>query len=449
MSLEHRTVALVEDDAIMGESLVERLVLEGARVVWMRSVAEAFARLPGCGADVVLCDIRLPDGLGEDVFETVAETGAAPPFLFITAHADIDQAVRLMRRGALDYVTKPFALPDLLARLGQALPPLLEPGEATLGVSPEMRRLETLLRRVAGLPMPALLVGETGVGKEVCARTLHERGRAAKRPFMAVNCAAIPADLMESELFGHEKGAFTGAAARHHGYAERAKDGVLFLDEIGDLDLRLQAKLLRLVEEKTFQRVGGEATLPFAARLVCATNVDLGARVRDGRFREDLYYRINVVTLEIPPLRRRREDVPWLARAFFDRFVADSATHDDARATRLEGLHPLALEALAAHDWPGNVRELRNRVERAVALASGPWITPGDLFPERKWARGETGEALIAPLDIVREDAERRQIIRALEVAGGVGPAASALGISRTTMWEKMRRLQIAAPGAS
>ena len=449
MSLEHRSVALVEDDEIMGESLVERLTLEGAEVAWMRCVAEGLARLPGCGADVVLCDIRLPDGLGEAVFAAAAESGAAPPFLFLTAYADIDQAVSLMRRGARDYVTKPFEMPDLLARIRQALPPLLEPGEATLGVSPEMRRLETLLRRVAALPMPALLVGETGVGKEVCARTLHERGRAAKRPFMAVNCAAIPSDLMESELFGHEKGAFTGAGARHHGYAERAKDGVLFLDEIGELDLRLQAKLLRLVEERTFERVGGETPLPFAARLVCATNVDLAARVRDGRFREDLYYRINVVTLEIPPLRRRREDVPWLAQAFFARFAADRAAHAGGDAPRLEGFHPLALEALAAHAWPGNVRELRNRVERAVALAAGPWITPGDLFPERRWARGDTGEALIAPLEIVREDAERRQIIRALEVAGGIGPAASALGISRTTMWEKMRRLQIPPPGGS
>lgn len=446
MSLERRMIALVEDDVIMGESLVERLGLEGAVVTWFRTAEEAKSQLHLVGADLVLCDIRLPDGLGEEVFAAAVAAGDAPPFLFITAFGDIDQAVRLMRDGARDYVTKPFAIADLVERIAQALPPLQSPSEAVLGVSPEMRRLEALLRRVANVPMPALLIGETGTGKEVCARFLHERGRNRAGPFMAVNCAAIPTELMESELFGHEKGAFTGAGGRHLGYAERAAEGVLFLDEIGDLDIKLQGKLLRLLEARSFQRVGGETALPFSARLICATNADLGERVHSGRFREDLFYRINVVTLDVPPLRRRRDDVPWLAQAFFERIRADLAVQDPEDDRALMGFHPLALDSLAEHEWPGNVRELRNRVERAVALAAGPWITPGDLFPERRWAPAGLAESLIAPLEIVREDAERRQILRALKVAGAIGPAATALGISRTTMWEKMRRLAIEPP---
>ena len=225
-----------------------------------------------------------------------------------------------MRNGAGDYLTKPFEMSAFLSRLGQLLRPTVPSGAAVLGVSRQMLDIQRLLQRIGHLSAPVLLTGETGVGKEVCARYLHGQRAPAPGPFVAVNCAAIPKDLMESELFGHEKGAFTGASSRHLGYAERARDGILFLDEIGELDLKLQTKLLRLLEDRAFHRLGGESEVPFKARLVCATNADLEARIRAGGFREDLYYRINVLTVPVPPLRDRPDDVEWLAVRFADAF---------------------------------------------------------------------------------------------------------------------------------
>jgi DNA-binding NtrC family response regulator len=242
---------------------------------------------------------------------------------------------------------------------------------------------------------------------------------------------------MESELFGHERGAFTGAHAQHKGYAERAGGGMLFLDEIAELPLPLQAKLLRLIEERAFTRVGGERKIPFKARLVCATNCDLNAAVRDGRFRLDLLHRINTVSIEIPALRQRPEDIPTLMELFFDQFSAE--LNSDVR-----GFASLTIDAALEHSWPGNVRELRNRVERALALSYGQWIMPTDLFPEQATGRDGETVAPLATLSEAREVAERRQIQRALrESAGRVTRAAELLGISRTTLWEKMRRLGI------
>jgi DNA-binding NtrC family response regulator len=358
----------------------------------------------------------------------------------VTAFGDIGQAVRLMRNGAGDYVTKPFDTAAFLARLIQLLRTRPTPGGAVLGVSPDMRAVERLLQRIAKLTMPVLVTGETGSGKEVCARFLHGVGAGATGPFMAVNCAAIPKDLMESELFGHERGAFTGATSRHRGYAERAGTGTLFLDEIGDLDLKLQTKLLRLVEDRTFHRVGGEETVPFKARLVCASNANLDKKVRAGLFREDLLYRINVLSVPVPPLRQHRDDIEWLANRFFAQFTSE-------QETELRGLSALAVESLQEHAWPGNVRELRNRMERAVALALGGWIMPGDLFPE---VRDKPVDAVadVLSLAATRDAAERRQIQHALKCSGGqIADAAARLGISRTTMWEKMRRHGIEADG--
>jgi transcriptional regulator with PAS, ATPase and Fis domain len=253
------------------------------------------------------------------------------------------------------------------------------------------------------------------------------------RPFMAVNCAAIPGDLLESELLGHEKGAFTGASQRHLGYAERAGEGILFLDEIGELRSELQAKLLRLIEDKSFYRVGGERPIPFNGRLVVATNADLPKLVQAGRFREDLYYRINVVSVRIPPLRERQQDIPWL----MERFFAESAGRME---TSLKGISSLAEEAALSYAWPGNIRELRNRMERAVALGLGQWVMPGDMFPEQ--SEGMASAMQMGSLEDVRQSAEKRHIIRALLATNGEVVAASKLlGIGRTTLWEKMRRL--------
>ncbi|MBH0236748.1 sigma-54-dependent transcriptional regulator [Methylobrevis albus] len=434
MSLEGRTIDVVEDDPIMGESLMQRLAIEGATVRWWRDGREALGGIRRDAPEAVVCDIRLPDASGEDVFHEIVARRDAPPFLFITGHGDVDQAVRLLRGGAGDYVLKPFEMGDFLKRLTSILPPRQDGATGVLGVSRPMQAMERTLRKLAKGRTTVLMTGETGSGKEVAARFLHGLG-GADVPFMAVNCAAIPANLMEAELFGHERGAFTGATQRHLGYAERAREGTLFLDEIGDLDLALQAKLLRLLEDRTFHRVGGEQALPFKARVVAATHADLAALVRDGRFREDLYYRIAVITVGLPPLRERPEDVRWL----LDRFVAATLAET---GSDLAGLSALAEDAALAHAWPGNVRELRNRVERAVALSLGPWISPGDLFPER-WAEA-ADDGRMPSLEEIRHAAEKRHIHRALEFTGGeILATAEALGISRTTLWEKMKKFEI------
>ncbi len=436
MLLENRRIALIEDDPIMGESLVQRLELEGAAVAWWRSATEALHGLPTSAADAVICDIRLPDGSGEDVYRKTSQTGRHHPFLFITGYGDVSQAVRLMRQGAHDYVTKPFEMSEFLDRLHQILGPGQTDADPVLGLSRAMREAQAFLARAARVASPLLVTGETGVGKEVVTRYLHALRAKPSGPFMAVNCAALPPDLMESELFGHERGAFTGAQAQHLGYAERAGNGILFLDEIGDLAPKLQGKLLRLIEDRSFHRVGGERAIPFKARLVCATNTDLETKVATGAFREDLYYRINVLSLPIPPLRDRNADIVWL----MDRFYIDLAA---GMETEARGFSAAAYIAASAHAWPGNVRELRNRIERALALCEQDWITPADLFPERA-SDAAIGATAGPSLAEAREATERWVIIAALDEAGrDVERAADRLQVSRSTLFAKIRKLGI------
>lgn len=432
---EALSIAVIEDDPIMGESLNQYLELEGCRVEWWRSGREALAGLRRGAPDLVICDIRLPDMSGEDIFRTVSSESAAPPFLFMTAYGQIDHAVALIRAGAGDYVTKPFELDDLISRARALISRRPAVADGVLGLSQQMRRIEGLLGRIAARNTPVLFTGETGSGKEVCARHLHSISDAASRPFVAVNCAAIPDNLLESEVFGHEKGAFTGANSRHLGYAERAQAGTLFLDEVAELPLQLQAKLLRLLDERRFYRLGGEAIVPFRARIVCATNRDLAAEVGAGRFREDLYYRINVVTVAIPPLRERPEDVQLLMHRFFTELASPNS--------ELRGLSSGTEAAALAHSWPGNIRELRNRLDRAIALARGPWLMPLDLFPEMLRSSSEpSGRSLAA----ARDAAEQQEIERALKETGGqIAEAAKVLGVSRTTLWDRMRRFGINA----
>jgi DNA-binding NtrC family response regulator len=432
---ERPRIGLVEDDPIMGESLVQWLSIEGYEPAWWRTGAEAMAGLEDCRPDALICDMRLPDMTGEDVFRQAAPRLRDVPVLFVTAYGDIDQAVRLIRAGADDYMTKPFEIGAFLARLRHLMERHAVAPEAgpALGQSAAMRETEALLRQIAPIHSSVLFTGESGAGKEVAARFLHSASPRAAEPFIAVNCGAIPDTLMESELFGHEKGAFTGAHARHEGYAERARKGVLFLDEIAELPMPLQTKLLRLVQERVFHRVGGERPIEFGARLLCASNADIERAVREGRFREDLYYRLNVIPVRIAPLRERKEDILPLAVAFLRDYAA--TFQSPAR-----GLTTIAEEAVLNHAWPGNVRELRNRIERAVALARGNWIGPADLFPERHRQRPEAKG--LGSLAEAREAAERRQILFALEKTGGrVRQAAELLGVSRSTLFEKIRRL--------
>ena len=435
MPHERSLIGVVEDDPVMGGTLVHRLELEGYHTVWWRTGQQALNGLRTSRPDLVVCDIRLPDTSGEEIFFNVLPHLAGLPFLFVTAYGQIEQAVRLTKAGAVDYIAKPYALPDLLDRI----PGLIakRPGAAgVLGASQAMQQLELLLRRVADIDSSLLFTGESGSGKEVAARFAHQISSRASAPFIAVNCAAIPNELIESELFGHEKGAFTGAHARHHGFVERARNGFLFLDEVGELPMPVQAKLLRLLEERAFLRVGGEALIKTCARIVCATNIDLERAVAEGRFRRDLYYRINVIPIAVSALRHRPDDILPLAHGFIREF-------SEAFGREVHGFTAAAEQALLAQSWPGNVRELRNRVERAVAIGQSSWIGPEALFPEQV-ADLVGPENLLPTLCEARAAAERRHIRTALELAGGkIEEAARTLGISRSTLFDKMRKLEV------
>jgi DNA-binding NtrC family response regulator len=430
-------IGLVEDDPVMGGSIVQRLELEGWHVTWWTSGHKAITEIAALSdsLDLVICDLRLPDVSGEVVFNELSKRPNPPPFMFVTGYGEIDQAVKLMRSGAVDFMPKPFAMDEFLHRIevGRRWSSQSRGNGQVLGVSPAIRHVEQLLHRYAPSDLPVLITGETGSGKEIAARLLHRLSLRNSHPFTAVNCAAIPVELLESELFGHEKGAFTGAQQRHLGYAERAGSGTLFLDEIGDMPPALQAKLLRLIEDGSFVRVGGEAPVTLRARIVAASHRDL-AQSGTSSFRQDLYFRLAVLPVEIPALRARPEDISSL----MDQFLEDASARSNRR---IRGFSALTEEAALGHSWPGNIRELRNRVERAVALATNEWIMPGDLFPE--WSGGAPRGFL--PLADVRDAAERRQIERALEETGGqIMKAASLLAVSRTTLWEKMTRLGIA-----
>ncbi|MFN4141237.1 sigma-54-dependent transcriptional regulator [Aestuariivirga sp.] len=434
MQLEGFFIAVIEDDPVMGESLVQSLKLEGCDVDWWKTGEEAARGLRAKSPDAVICDIRLPDTTGEALFRDQAAVMPLPPFLFVTAYGDVDQAVSLMREGAGDYVTKPFDISLVIARLQS----LIRRNSATragsaLGVSREMKQVEETLRRISDHTSPVLVSGETGAGKEICARFLHAISSRSKEPFIAVNCAAIAAEMMEQEIFGY-RGA--SAQAYHRGFAERARGGVLFLDEVSELSMSLQAKLLRLVETREYHRLGGEQGMVFHGRIICSTNQDLQEMVREGRFREDFYYRIAGMSIEVPPLRERPDDIPWLISLFLEKLKGRAGPRSASSQ---------AFEVARSYSWPGNVRELRNRLERAAALAQGALIMPADFFPDLAVISGDTArqsERPFATLSEARDDAERRQIVMALkETDGHIIKAAKLLGVSRTTLWEKMRRL--------
>lgn len=425
-------VTVIEDDPVMGGSLEQRLSLEQYDVDWYCTAAAAVAAVRARGADAVVCDIRLPDRGGEELYEELRPMLSGAPVIFITGYGQIDQAVRLVKAGAADYLTKPFEIRALLDRLGELVGEPEAGGE--LGRSEAMRSLEATLRRVADLDSTLLITGETGAGKEVAARFAHSVSSRAAKPFVAVNCAAIPDSLIESELFGHERGAFTGADRPHEGYLERVRGGTLFLDEIGDLPQGTQTKLLRVLQERAFTRLGGTRLIKLDGRVACATHRDLAQMVAEGRFRQDLYYRVSVIPVAVAPLRDRKADILPLMEAMAAEFSSQFGR--DVR-----GFSPEARRRAMDHLWPGNVRELRNRVERAVALAQGPMLGAGDLFPERDAEpRPERAGRSLAD---VRLDAENRHIQDILEETGGqVEEAARRLGVSRSSLFERLRRIR-------
>jgi DNA-binding NtrC family response regulator len=426
----------------MGESLIQRLQLEGYRAVWWQSGEETLRHLPSAGCRVLVCDIRLPDLNGEQLFRRALPDLGATPVIFITAFGEVEQAVRLMQAGADDYVTKPFEIGVLLQKIAALCAREIaagngSPGRETLSASAAMRGVEAELLRVTDTASPVLLLGETGVGKEVAARQLHNASVRRELPFVVVSCATIPVDRAESEMFGHERGGVTGSRTAHAGLVETAEGGTLFLDEVSALPQSLQAKLLRLLEDGSYRRLGGTQELVSEARIVSSSNADLPRLVAEGRFRADLYYRLNVIELHIPPLRARREDIIPLAEHYLAQ-LARGASH------RVPSLTPAARAALSEHRWPGNVRELRNRVQRALGLsADAPQISARALFPEQALLE-QPGER-VASLAEARERAERRHIEEAISQTNGeIAKAASLLGVSRTTLWEKMRRLGLA-----
>ena len=370
-------ICLIEDDKIMGEALVERFGLEGYDCDWFPRGHDAQMALTANNYTLVVSDIRLPDMSGESLFENLRAQGTPlPPFLFITGHGAIDQAVRLLKLGAEDYLTKPLDIPVLLDKVRSLCARSSHTSEAEprLGISSATRRIEAMLPRIAVNARTVLITGETGVGKEVVARAIHDLARGDKpQAFVPVNCGAITETLMEAELFGHEKGAFTGALRERRGCFEQAHGGTLFLDEIGDMTLSMQVKLLRAIQERSIVRVGGERAIPIDIRLICATHRDLKKQVEEGRFREDLYYRIHVVQIDIPPLRKRREDILW----FSDRFLAELS-----RDGRPRSLDAGAEQALLAREWPGNVRELRHCLESACILNDTPVLSASALSGE-------------------------------------------------------------------
>ncbi len=435
----HR-ICLIEDDEIMGEALADRFALEGYACDWFKSGRAAMQGLGRKPYAVAICDIQLPDINGEELFAKLVGSGAAlPPFVFVTGFGKIDTAVSLLKLGAHDYLTKPLdihALLDTVRRLcAKAPPPVI--GDYRLGISGAMRAIESMLPRLAESAKSVLITGESGVGKEEVARALHKvADPEARTPFVAVNCGALTESLLEAELFGYVKGAYTGAVRDKKGVFELADGGTLFLDEVGEMSPAMQVKLLRAIQDRTIQRIGAETPVRVAIRLVCATHQDLKKMVEEGRFREDLYYRIHVVHLSVPPLRERKEDILWLAKRLLDLWAEDNA---DRRT-----LDRSAGKALLEHPWPGNVRQLKHCLERACILSASPALTVEHLFGDALPPAAVEPSPPGATLNDYLQSREREYIEGCLRANDGrIADTAAGLGISRKNLWEKLKKLKL------
>lgn len=447
-------ILIVEDESFQREMLRDFLVKEGHCVTEAESGERALCLLSGSSFDLVLLDFRMPGMNGLEVLQEVKRINPEIDAVIITAYGTIETAVAVMKAGARDYITKPIDLDELSILIGRIADhrrlvrenQILRQEVKARGVtsdtirykSRKMAELMNLAGRIAASQATVLIQGETGTGKELLARLIHSLSPRADYPFIAVNCAAIPETLIESELFGHEKGAFTGAVQRRIGRFEQADGGTLFLDEIGELSLPVQVKLLRFLQEREFQRVGGERTLKADVRIVSATHQDLEARIKEGSFREDLFYRINVVTMKIPPLRERREDIPVLIDHFVKRFARDNRK-------KIDGVSREARDLLIRYDYPGNVRELENIIERAIVICRGSLLTLDDLpFQEALCASGtetEGEESREGSLQYALETLERQMISDALEKAGfNQSQAAKLLGLSERMLRYKLKK---------
>ncbi|HBH02934.1 MAG TPA: two-component system response regulator [Candidatus Rokubacteria bacterium] len=444
-------ILVVDDEPAQRELVSGFLARHGFEVTTARDGAEALERFRREPVDLILTDQKMPGLSGLELTQAARAVNPEVAVVLMTAYGTIEHAVAAIKAGATDYLTKPLNLDELLHRLGQVrdhqrllgenreLRAALQERhrvEGILGESGRMQEVLSLVRRVAASDATVLIRGESGTGKELIAKAIHYASRRAEGPLVRVNCAALPETLLESELFGHEKGAFTGAQATRRGRFELAHGGSLFLDEIGDLPPHLQVKLLRVLQEREIERVGSSRPIPVDVRLLAATHRDLEALVKAGSFREDLYYRINVVTLAVPPLRERREDIPLLLDHFLSKFAR-------ANGKTIRGLTREARDTLLRYDYPGNVRELENLMERAVVLTRDEVIGRADLPLSVRDAEPESGEATGLPAAV--EGLERRMIRDALARADGVQTrAAELLGISERVLRYKLRKYGLA-----
>ncbi len=443
-------VLVAEDDAVARDLLCEILRAEGYEVDAVDDGAGAIERATEGRYDLVVSDVRMERAGGLDVLKAFADKAPSTPVILITAFGDVTGAMEAIKRGAYDYVSKPFNVEELRLTVGRALerrrlsaearaaPATREQVAEIEGKSPRMLEVYKLVARVAPSTATVLVVGESGTGKEMVARAIHANSSRATRPFVPINCSALSESLLESELFGHAKGAFTGAIAQKRGLFELADGGTLFLDEIGDMGPKMQGQLLRTLQDGEVRPVGGSEALMVDVRLVCATNKDLDAEVKAGRFREDLFFRINVVTVKLPPLRDRTGDIPILVAHFLAKVAAREGRAQASMSRE-------AMDVLGHHMWPGNVRELENAVERAVAVAKGGVVLPSDLPLEVHGGSLPTGTGSLIDDRPTLAELEKRYIRLVLgECGGNKKKAAEHLGIDRRTLYRALDRAGVA-----
>jgi DNA-binding NtrC family response regulator len=452
---EPRTrLLLIEDDAAIRFAIRDFLERQGYALVEAVGCNAGEAAFHAERPDIVLTDYQLPDGNALDLLPRLRAVNAAVPVVILTGHGTVELAVQAMKDGADDFLTKPVALPALLVVLERALERQRDRQQQQarvvrqrrvavdpfVGTSAAIGTLREQAQRVATTDRPILILGETGAGKGVLTRWLHANGRRAEQPFVDLNCASLPRELLESELFGHERGAFTGAVSQKTGLVELAHRGTLFLDEIGDMELALQPKLLKVLEEQTFRRVGAVRDRQVELRLIAATHQDLPRLVQEQRFRSDLYFRISTIPLTVPSLRDRVEDIPLLARQILDRLAMELGRPYIA-------LSADAQRALAQYSWPGNIRELRNVLERGTLLSARQELRAQDLRFETLPASASVASSGEPDLELTLEEVQRRHIMRVLQAVNGhVEQAAARLGVPRSTLYQKLKAMQVAVP---